>query len=66
MTMSITVGIRVDQATQKGSAYDVIKVVTKATSAYAVRRFAGLTMKFRHSGSAWIQTKDCLVNGQAL
>ena len=41
-TMSITAanltdGIRVDQATQKGSVYDVIRVVTKANSAYAVR-----------------------------
>ncbi|KAL0036851.1 hypothetical protein WJX77_002274 [Trebouxia sp. C0004] len=40
-TMSITAanladGIRVDQVTQKGSVYDVISVVTKATSAYAV------------------------------
>ena len=39
--MSITAanlsdGIRVDRATQKGSIYDVISVVTKATSAYAV------------------------------
>ena len=34
---NLTDGIRVDRATQKGSIYDVISVVTKATSAYAVR-----------------------------
>ncbi|KAL3144433.1 hypothetical protein ABBQ32_004178 [Trebouxia sp. C0010 RCD-2024] len=34
---NLTDGIRVDQATQKGSVYDVISVVTKACSAYAVR-----------------------------
>ena len=42
LTMSITAvnltdGIRIDQATQKGAVYDVISVVTKASSAYAVR-----------------------------
>ena len=35
--VNLTDGIRIDQATQKGSIYDVISVVTKATSAYAVR-----------------------------
>ena len=34
---NLTDGIRVDQATQKGSVYDVISMITKATSAYAVR-----------------------------
>ncbi len=35
--VDLTDGIRVDRATQKGSIYDVISVVTKAPSAYAVR-----------------------------
>ncbi len=35
--VNLTDGIRVDLATQKGSIYDVISVVTKATSVYAVR-----------------------------
>ena len=34
---NLTDGIRVDQATQKGSVYDVIQLVTKATPSYAVR-----------------------------
>ena len=42
---NLTDGIRVDQATQKGSVYDVIKVVTKATSAYAVRILSRIHMQ---------------------
>lgn len=34
---TLTDGIRVDQATQKGSVYDVIQHVSNATSAYSVR-----------------------------
>ena len=42
---NLTDGIRVDQTTQKGSVYDVIKVVTKATSAYAVRILSRIHMQ---------------------
>lgn len=33
---NLTAGIRVDKATQKGSVYDVIQLVTKATPSYLI------------------------------
>ena len=43
---NLTDGIRVDQATQKGSVYDVIIVVTRATSAYAVRVLSRINKQY--------------------
>ncbi len=47
--VNLTDGIRVDRATQKGSIYDVISVVTKATSAYAVRILSRIQKQYPES-----------------
>ena len=40
---NLTDGIRVDQATQKGSVYDVISVVTKSANTHVTQTFSRIT-----------------------
>lgn len=52
---SLTKGIRVDQATQKGSEYDVIHFVTKGNSGYSARTLARLSEQHPELNPRWMK-----------
>ena len=58
---NLTDGIRVDQATQKGSVYDVINVVTGGKAAYSARVLARLQDNHPELHPFWMQLR---INGK--
>ena len=55
---TLTDGIRVGRATQKGSVDDVISVVTNATSAYAVRILSRIQKQYPENMRKMSQTQN--------
>ena len=61
VTTGLTKGIRVDQATQKGSVYDVIHFVTQGNSGYSARTLARLSEQHPELNPKWMKLK---INGK--
>jgi hypothetical protein len=62
-TMSVTAanltdGIRVDQATQKGSVYDVIQLVTQGNPTYSARVLARLGEHHPNLHPKWVKLRN--------
>ena len=58
---NLTDGIRVDQATQKGSVYDVISVVTQKGNTHVTQTFSRVTKSHPELNTKWVKLR---INGK--
>ena len=54
---NLTDGIRVDQATQKGSVYDVVSVVTHKDNTHVTQTFSCITNNHHELNTKWVKLK---------
>ncbi len=54
---NLTNGIRVDQATQKGSVYDVVSVVTHKDNTHVTQTFSCITNNHPELNTKWVKLK---------